>query len=144
MNDRRNALSAKHQFEGPIDDIHLADAVRGIVNISIADVERLDGSPLDSGSGPAGTCAKRQRVRGGAEESGHTDPEREISLDYRQDVVLRVTVKGTLEVPSLMPKDELEQWLATESGKASLARMEIQEWDEVATIHASKKATSRR
>ena len=75
------------------------------------------------------------------EESGHTDPEREISLDYRQDVVLRVTVKGTLEVPSLMPKDELEQWLATESGKASLARMEIQEWDEVATIHASQKAT---
>ena len=58
-------------------------------------------------------------------------------MDYRQDVVLRVTVKGTLEVPSLMPKDELEQWLATESGKASLARMEIQEWDEVATIHAS-------
>ena len=65
-------------------------------------------------------------------------------MDYRQDVVLRVTVKGTLEVPSLMPKDELEQWLATESGKASLARMEIQERDEVATIHASKKATFRR
>ena len=127
MNDRRNALSATHQFEGPIDDIHLADAVRGIVNISIADVERLDGSPWT-------LCP-------GLQESGHTDPEREISLDYRQDVVLRVTVKGTLEVPSLMPKDELEQWLATESGKASLARMEIQEWDEVATIHASKKAT---
>ena len=38
-------MSAMHQFEGPIDDIHLADAVKGIVNISIADVERLDGSP---------------------------------------------------------------------------------------------------
>jgi len=41
-----------------------------------------------------------------------------------------------------MPKDELEQWLTTESGMVSLSRMEIQEWDEVATIHASKKAAS--
>ena len=99
---------------------------------------------VDSVSVPAQTCAQRQRVCCGSEESGHTDRDRDTSLDYRQNVVLRVTVKGTLEVPSLMPKDELEQWLATESGKASLARMEIQEWDEVATIHASKKATFRR
>ena len=91
---------------------------------------------------PAQTCAQRQRVRCGSEESGHTDRDRGTSLDYRQNVVLRVTVKGTLEVPSLMPKDELEQWLTTESGMVSLSRMEIQEWDEVATIHASKKAAS--
>ena len=62
-------------------------------------------------------------------------------MDHEQNVVLRVTVKGTLEVPSLMPRDELDQWLATESGKVSLSHMEIQEWDEVATIHASQKAT---
>lgn len=62
-------------------------------------------------------------------------------MDYRQDVVLRVTVKGTLEVPTRMLKDDLEEWLATDIGKAMLARMEVETWDEVATIHASKEAT---
>lgn len=40
-----------------------------------------------------------------------------------------------------MLKDDLEEWLATDIGKAMLARMEVETWDEVATIHASKEAT---
>ena len=62
-------------------------------------------------------------------------------MDYKQEVVLRVTVKGTLEVPSHMSKEELEEWLATDIGKALLPRMDVKEWDEVAAIHVSKKAT---
>ena len=76
------------------------------------------------------------------EDSGHTESIRENNLDYIQEVVLRVTVKGTLEVPSHMSKEELEEWLATDIGKALLPRMNVQEWDEVAAIHVSKKATS--
>lgn len=64
------------------------------------------------------------------------------TLDYIQDVVLRVTVKGTLEVPSRMSKDELEEWLSTDTGKAALSRMDVEVWDEVATIFTSKKATN--
>ena len=75
------------------------------------------------------------------EDTDHTESIQEINLDYTQEVVLRVTVKGTLEVPSHMSKEELEQWLATDIGKALLPRMDVQEWDEVAAIHVSKKAT---
>ena len=76
------------------------------------------------------------------EDTDHTESIQEINLDYTQEVVLRVTVKGTLEVPSHMSKEELEEWLATDIGKALLPRMNVQEWDEVAAIHVSKKATS--
>ena len=75
------------------------------------------------------------------EDTDHTESIQEINLDYTQEVVLRVTVKGTLEVPSHMSKEELEQWLATDIGKALLPRMDVQEWDEVAAIHVGKKAT---
>ena len=75
------------------------------------------------------------------EDSDHTESIQESNLDYTQEVVLRVTVKGTLEVPSHMSKEELEEWLATDIGKALLPRMDVQAWDEVAAIHVSKKAT---
>ena len=71
----------------------------------------------------------------------HNESIQENNLDYTQEVVLRVTVKGTLEVPSHMSKEELEEWLATDIGKALLLRMDVQEWDEVAPIYVSKKAT---
>ena len=65
-------------------------------------------------------------------------------MSYSQEVVLRMTVKGTLNGLStrLITKEELDEMLETPESRAMLMdRLEIAEMDEVATIHVSSDAT---
>lgn len=64
-------------------------------------------------------------------------------MSYSQEVVLRMTVKGTLNALSTrLTKEELDEMLETPESRAMLMdRLEIAEMDEVATIHVSPNAT---
>lgn len=64
-------------------------------------------------------------------------------MSYSQEVVLRMTIKDTLNgLSTKLTKEKLDEMLETPEGRAMLVdRLEIAEMDEVATIHVSPNAT---